>query len=104
MSDQATTRQKICSVDAVAEGGQVVERVDDVEIAVIREDGNFYAIENVCPHQGGPVGEGKVEDGCVYCPWHGWQFELESGKHVQGEATIQQYPVHVEDNDLFVEL
>ncbi len=48
-------------------------------VAVYRDGDTVRAITNVCPHQGGPLGEGAVVDGCVTCPWHGYQFNLEDG-------------------------
>lgn len=52
------------------------------EIAIFNIDSQFYALENVCPHQGGPLGEGDIEDSCVTCPWHGWQFDIKTGNCV----------------------
>lgn len=49
-------------------------------IAVFRDGDNLYAVSNVCAHQGGPLGEGRVLDGCVTCPWHGFQFRLIDGR------------------------
>jgi nitrite reductase/ring-hydroxylating ferredoxin subunit len=51
----------------------------DREIAVFRLDGGFAAVENSCPHAGGPLAEGTVEDGIVECPWHCWRFDLRTG-------------------------
>lgn len=94
----------VCSVDDVAEDSPVVTTVDGIEIAVILTDGEYHALQNVCPHQGGPVGEGKVDDGSVYCPWHGWQFDLESGDHVHKKGEVTTYPVRVEDGQIVVEV
>lgn len=49
-------------------------------IAVYKHKGEVFAVENVCAHQGGPLGEGKIIDGCITCPWHGWQYRPEDGK------------------------
>ena len=61
------------------------------EIAIFNIDGEFYALENLCPHQGGPLGEGDIEDSCVTCPWHGWQFDIATGEciNVPGESTAK---------------
>lgn len=48
-------------------------------IALFRHDDAISAVSNVCAHQGGPVGEGKVIDGCITCPWHGWQYRPQDG-------------------------
>jgi len=49
-------------------------------VAVFRHDGGISAVTNVCVHQGGPLGEGKIIDGCITCPWHGWQYRPADGQ------------------------
>ncbi|MFG0327686.1 MAG: Rieske 2Fe-2S domain-containing protein [Phycisphaerales bacterium JB037] len=57
----------------------IVALGDGSSVAVFREGSRFSAISNVCAHQGGPLGEGKIVDGCVTCPWHGYQYRAEDG-------------------------
>ncbi len=74
-------------------------------VALFNVEGTFHALDGVCPHAGGPLGEG-VLDGCVVtCPWHGWQFDVTSGRHCLN-ANLQhpKFPVRVEDGDIFVRL
>lgn len=94
--------RRVCRRSDLAEGEAIVEDVDGTTVAVFLADGEVYALDGVCPHQGGPLGQGKVEDGCVYCPWHGWQFELETGEHVHGKKSALTYPVTVEGGDVYV--
>jgi len=61
--------------------GRTVE-VDGIWIAVFNVEGRFYAVDNSCPHAGGPLGEGKLCEGVVECPWHGWRFSVISGERV----------------------
>lgn len=71
--------KRVCSSDALPEGGSV-EILDGTEIiAVFRHQGVLYAIDGVCMHQGGPLAKGKLMDGTVTCPWHGWQYDLKTG-------------------------
>jgi len=75
-------------------------------IAVFNDDGNFHAIDDTCPHEGGPLSEGIIEDGCVTCPWHGAMFELATGKEqtsVAGEDVVRHNVVIVGD-ELRVEI
>jgi methionine sulfoxide reductase heme-binding subunit len=58
---------------------RVVEPQGAERIAVFRYDGQVAAVSNVCRHQGGPLGEGRVIDGCITCPWHGYQYRPEDG-------------------------
>lgn len=48
-------------------------------IAIFNVDGQFYATDNVCPHQGGPLGEGKLEQDVITCPWHAWRYNVRTG-------------------------
>jgi nitrite reductase/ring-hydroxylating ferredoxin subunit/DMSO/TMAO reductase YedYZ heme-binding membrane subunit len=57
----------------------VIEPRGAERIAVFRYDGKVAAVSNVCRHQGGPLGEGRVIDGCITCPWHGYQYRPEDG-------------------------
>jgi len=66
-------------------------------------DGNFQALDDTCPHRGGPLSEGFVEEGVVTCPWHGWQFQLASGECLTDPNTCQtKYEVKVEGDDIFI--
>jgi nitrite reductase/ring-hydroxylating ferredoxin subunit/DMSO/TMAO reductase YedYZ heme-binding membrane subunit len=67
-------------VDGLRDGhGTVVAVRGKPAIAVFRAGERFYAISNVCAHQGGPLGEGRFVDGCVTCPWHGYQYRPQDG-------------------------
>ncbi len=54
--------------------------VRGIRIALFNVDGTFYAVDNTCPHAGGPLGEGKLNGGIVECPWHGWRFDVRTGQ------------------------
>ena len=101
---EETDRVRVAAADDVpADGGLVVEIGGD-EIAIFRLDDGFHALDNVCTHQGGPLGEGKLENGCVYCPWHGHGFDVRTGEHLQ-MAPLDTTTVAVEERDgeLYVE-
>ncbi len=68
------------SADAVPEGGAVVVHPPAGEpVAIFRHEGRLSAVTNLCAHQNGPLGEGRVVDGCITCPWHGFQYRLADG-------------------------
>jgi sulfoxide reductase heme-binding subunit YedZ len=69
----------VCAVDEIPEGRARVVSHGGERIAVFKHEGRLCAIGNVCQHQGGPLGEGKIIDGCVTCPWHGYQYLPETG-------------------------
>jgi nitrite reductase/ring-hydroxylating ferredoxin subunit/DMSO/TMAO reductase YedYZ heme-binding membrane subunit len=70
---------RVCDAESIPEKRAVVVTVSGERVAVFRYDGNVSAISNVCRHQNGPLGEGRIIDGCVTCPWHGYQYRPEDG-------------------------
>jgi nitrite reductase/ring-hydroxylating ferredoxin subunit/DMSO/TMAO reductase YedYZ heme-binding membrane subunit len=70
---------EVCKVDRISEKCATVISLSGERVAVFRYDGKVSAISNVCQHQNGPLGEGRIIDGCVTCPWHGYQYLPESG-------------------------
>lgn len=74
-------------------------------VALYHVGGAFFALDGVCPHAGGPLGEGSL-DGCVVtCPWHGWQFDVTTGRHCLNENLVHtQFETRVEGDDVFVEI
>ncbi len=69
----------VCSVDDIANNRAVIVSLSGERVAVFKYDGKVSAISNVCRHQNGPLGEGKMIDGCVTCPWHGYQYLPDTG-------------------------
>ena len=98
-------RHRIASVDDVPPGAGRELVAGDRVVALFNVDGKFFALDGVCPHAGGPLGQGTL-DGCVVtCPWHGWQFDVTSGLHCLN-SNIQHgsFYVTVEDDSVFVEI
>jgi nitrite reductase/ring-hydroxylating ferredoxin subunit/uncharacterized membrane protein len=74
----------------LAEGELRRVQVGERRIVLARQDAHIYALDERCSHLGGPLADGKLEDGCIQCPWHGSRFALEDGHPVDGPATIAQ--------------
>ena len=73
------------------------------EVAVFHVDGDFFALENTCPHQGGPLADGFLEGHQITCPWHAWCFDVRSGKMTLGEfAMVQRFQVRIEGATILV--
>jgi nitrite reductase/ring-hydroxylating ferredoxin subunit len=74
-------------------------------VAIYNVEGTLHALDGVCPHQGGPLGKGKL-DGCIVtCPWHGWQFDVASGRHQPTGRIVQpRFDVRVEEDWVLVDL
>lgn len=86
--------------------GKAIERVaEDRIVALFNVEGRFYALDGVCPHQGGPLGKGCLSGPILTCPWHGWQFDVRSGRHQLSRTLVQpRFEVRVEGGDVLVDL
>ncbi len=80
-------------LDQVPHGRGVALEVGRTSVALFRNGDQVHALDDMCPHSGGPLSEGALEDGCVSCPWHGARFELSSGRSV-GEFTCRDVRRH----------
>ena len=80
-------------------------QVDGRTLAISNVDGKFYAIDNTCLHRGGPLGQGTVAGKVVTCPWHGWQYDVTSGKVAANPAVgVECFPLELRGEDIWVEV
>ena len=81
-------------------------RVGDVDLAIFNLNDRFLAIENRCPHQGGPLCDGIVSGTTVECPLHGWRFDLETGVAVRASspACLKIFPTRVQDGIVMIDV
>jgi nitrite reductase (NADH) small subunit len=74
-------------------------------VALANVGGTFYAIDNTCLHRGGPLGQGQLEGPVVTCPWHGWQFDVTTGKAVMNpNAGVGCLRTEVQGDNIYVDL
>jgi nitrite reductase/ring-hydroxylating ferredoxin subunit len=69
--------------------------------------GAVVALDNACRHNGSPIDDGFVTDGCLTCPWHGWRYDLASGEHltlVGRHPGLRTYPTRTEGGEIWVEV
>ena len=97
---------RVCGIDEVRGEGALCARLPrGVLVAIARlADGTIAAFENVCPHMKGPLGEGKIRNGVVACPWHGFRFDVRTG-NADGLDSIMQlrtFKTEVRDRQVFV--
>ena len=94
---------EVCKVDRIPEKCATIISLSGERVAVFRYDGKVSAISNVCQHQNGPLGEGRIIDGCVTCPWHGYQYQPESGAAPPPfKEKIPTFRVKVVEGSVFV--
>ena len=94
---------KMATLDELKEGvAKEVEHEGRI-YALFNVDGVISAIDGICPHQGGPLADGAISGACVSCPWHGWEFDIRTGKSPLG-ARIKQavYEVRIEGQNVLV--
>lgn len=86
--------------------GQAIERiVKGTVVALFNVDGTYYALDGVCPHQGGPLAKGCIEGSTVSCPWHGWQFDLRKGEHASNRRLRQRsFAVRLEADEVLIDM
>lgn len=94
---------RVADAESILPGQPVVFSVGRYDVAIFNVDGELYALENLCPHQGGPIAEGWVEGATVTCPWHAWCFDLRTGTMTLGDfATIPRFDVRIDDAGVYV--
>ena len=94
---------KVADVDELPEGRVKTVTAGVKSICLTHHDGQYGALDNHCPHQGGPLGEGSIENGMLRCPWHGWDYCPLSGASPEGyDETVPTYPIDVRDDGIYV--
>lgn len=74
-------------------------------VALANVGGQIYAINNVCLHRGGPLADGPLEGAIVTCPWHGWEYDVRTGKVKQNSTVgVESYAVEVRGEEIFVDV
>ena len=78
-------------------------RCGEKEICVANVNGSFSAMDNICLHRGGPLGDGVILNGKVICPWHGWEWDPQTGVH-DASNRVAVYPLKIENGDVLIEI
>jgi nitrite reductase (NADH) small subunit len=77
----------------------------DKVVCVANVNGSITAMDNICLHRGGPLGQGVIEGDKIVCPWHGWQFNATTGEAAHNPAAkVATYPIKVEGDDVLIEM
>jgi nitrite reductase/ring-hydroxylating ferredoxin subunit len=97
---------KVATVQEIPAGQAKKVRVGDKDIALFNINGTFCAIDDTCPHRGGPLSEGELNDLEVTCPWHGARFNLSTGAHLSPPANrdVKAYQVQVVGDDVQIDV
>jgi nitrite reductase (NADH) small subunit len=97
---------RLCGVAEAPAPGEVMEaEANGVAVCLANVDGRLSALDNVCPHRQGPLGQGWLEGQGVVCPWHSWVFSTLTGEAEPPErASVAVFPVEIEGRDVLVQL
>jgi len=94
---------RVADLDELPEGRVKTITVGRLSLALTHHDGQYGALDNACPHQGGPLGEGTIEGCFLRCPWHGWDFDPLTGKPPGGyDDGVATHPVEVREDGVWV--
>src|ERR1700756_2519143 len=97
--------QTVCRAEELPEGESRTIELGGKLIALFHHDGQYFAIDDVCPHMGTSLGGGYVEDGIVTCPWHAWRFRLADGAWADNpRIKIGCYPGRGENKHIQIQL
>jgi 3-phenylpropionate/trans-cinnamate dioxygenase ferredoxin subunit len=103
-TDMTTGFVTVARVGDIPEGGVKVVRIEDQPIAIFQVDGTYYATDDVCTHDGGPLAEGRIEGDVIECPRHGARFDIKTGAALSlpAIAPVATYETRVEGNEIQV--
>lgn len=98
----------VAKVEDLRPGTSLCAELDGkVGVALFNVEGQIFALENTCPHAGGPLGEGILHGEVVTCPWHGWKFNVRTGLRLKNPAqewAVPRYPVRIQSDVIQVGL
>lgn len=101
--DEGRIYRKVATIADLPLGTGMKVSVEQDDIALFNLKGEIYAINDLCPHRGAPLSEGLLEDGKVFCPWHCFDFNLQTGEsQMVPHLRVATYPVKVENGDIFI--
>ena len=97
---------RLCSLSEAPAPGNVAEaEVEGVQVCVANVSGELSALNNVCPHRQGPLGQGWLEGDLVVCPWHSWMFHAKTGiAEYPSNERVDSLPLRIEGDDVLVDI
>ena len=95
----------VTAADSIPENGKTTFQLQGLPITVCHVEGEFFAVDDLCPHQGASLGEGVLHDGRLICPWHNWVFDVRTGACPRNShEPVDAYPTRVREGRVEVNL
>ncbi len=102
--DRSDTFVKVGKLNSIPLNRAMTVHINGVGIAIYRSLKGVFAVSSSCRHQGGPIGEGKIIEGCITCPWHGYQYQPEDGKSPPPfEEELDVFQVKIEKEEIWLD-
>jgi nitrite reductase/ring-hydroxylating ferredoxin subunit len=100
----AREKVRVAALAALPPGKMLYVNVDGLPVALANVEGTLYAFGDSCRHEGGPLSAGVLIGATVTCPWHGWTYDVRSGKSIVPPVGLRlpTYPVAVEGDDIYL--
>ena len=96
---------KVCAVSEIPRDSVTEAVVGEYSYAICNIAGEIHALEGICPHAGGPLGQGTMLENTIMCPWHGYEFDPRTGENVDNPfLRVEKVAVKVEGGDVFIEV
>jgi nitrite reductase (NADH) small subunit len=96
---------KVGSLQALPPGSVMEAEVGEGTYAICNVGGELSAFDGICPHAGGPLGQGNVDGDKLICPWHAWEYDCRTGVNDYDESVkLAKFPVKVEGDDILIDV
>lgn len=96
---------QLCDVTEVPDGTSREFLIAGRVIALFHSQQQWFALDGMCAHQGGPIAQGQLSGKCITCPWHGWQYDVSNGTNLlTGKQMLDSFPVEQRDQQVWVQL
>lgn len=102
-SEQEKSYHRVATITEVPPGSGIQVTIDHEDIALFNQAGEFFAVNDLCPHRGAPLNEGFLDQGKVFCPLHCFDFDLKTGAcGMAPHLSVATYPTKTENGDVFI--
>jgi nitrite reductase (NADH) small subunit len=96
---------KVGSLSELPPGSVLEVQVGDGTYAICNAGGEVHALDGICPHAGGPLGQGALHGTTLVCPWHAWEYDCRSGANEMDEAfQLAKFPVKIQGDDILIDV
>jgi nitrite reductase (NADH) small subunit len=96
---------KVGTVQSLPPGTVTEVENGDITYAVCNVDGKLHCVDGICPHAGGPLGQGNLNGSLLVCPWHGWEFDCTTGVNdLDEDLCLETFPVRVQGDEILIDV